>query len=71
MSETPKTRAAGSVTTFVVVLVLGVLAGTGAVQARDTGAREVDEPGVAARAWALVDLGSGEYLAGEDASEEL
>ena len=59
------------VLTFLVVLVLGVLAGTGAAQARETGARKVAQPGVMARAWALVDLGSGEYLAGEDASEEL
>ena len=29
------------------------------------------EPGVAARAWALADVRSGEYLAGEDASERL
>jgi D-alanyl-D-alanine carboxypeptidase (penicillin-binding protein 5/6) len=29
------------------------------------------EPGVAARAWALTDVRSGEYLAGEDASERL
>src|SRR5215210_5533480 len=56
---------------FVVVLVLGILACTGPAQARETGPKEVGEPGVAARAWALIDLRSGEYLAGEDASEEL
>ncbi|MBA2534686.1 MAG: D-alanyl-D-alanine carboxypeptidase [Rubrobacter sp.] len=75
MLKTPKTRTASLVTPFVtmfvVVLVLGILAGTGPAQARETGAREVGEPGVAARAWALIDLRSGEYLAGEDASEEL
>ncbi len=75
MLKTPKTRTASLLTTlvtrFVVVLVLGVLAGTGPASARETGAREVGEPGVAARAWALIDLRSGEYLAGEDSSAEL
>lgn len=33
--------------------------------------REAGEPEVAARAWALTDLRSGAYLAGEDASEKL
>src|SRR5215210_7565579 len=35
------------------------------------GAREVAKPEVAARAWALTDLRSGEYLAGENSSERL
>jgi len=73
--KTSKTRIASLVTPFVtmfvVVLVLGILACTGPAQARETGPKEVGEPGVAARAWALIDLRSGEYLAGEDASEEL
>ena len=68
--ESPKTRTASLLTTFVltfvVVLILGVLAGTGPASARETGARQVGEPGVAAQAWALIDLRSGEYLAGED-----
>ena len=39
--------------------------------AQQTGAGVVGEPEVAARAWALADLRSGEYLAGENASREL
>jgi D-alanyl-D-alanine carboxypeptidase len=66
-----KTRITSLAATSAVVLVLGTLAGTGQASARKAGAREVSEPGVAARAWALMDLGSGEYLAGDDASEEL
>jgi D-alanyl-D-alanine carboxypeptidase (penicillin-binding protein 5/6) len=34
-------------------------------------ARDTDEPGVAARAWVLTDLRSGDFLAGEDASRKL
>lgn len=75
MLKTPKIRTAGLLTTFVLtfimVLVVGIVAGTGQALARETGARDVGEPGVAARAWALIDLRSGEYLAGEDTSEEL
>jgi len=66
-----KTRITSLAATSAVVLVLGTLAGTGQASAREAGAREVSEPGVAARAWALMDLRSGEYLAGDDASEEL
>jgi hypothetical protein len=55
--ETPKTRTANLYVTLAVREVLDIQAG----------AREVDEPEVAARAWALADLRSGEYLAGEDA----
>jgi D-alanyl-D-alanine carboxypeptidase (penicillin-binding protein 5/6) len=66
-----KTRLTGLVASFVVVLVFGTLAGTGRASAREAGARKVSEPVVAARAWALMDLRSGEYLAGDDASEEL
>ena len=57
--------------TFVVVLVFGTLAVTGQASARETEARKVSESGVVARAWALMDLRSGEYLAGDDVSEEL
>jgi D-alanyl-D-alanine carboxypeptidase len=53
------------------VVALGLCAGTGAASVQTAGARQVDEPEVAARAWALMDLESGEYLAGEDASREL
>jgi D-alanyl-D-alanine carboxypeptidase (penicillin-binding protein 5/6) len=56
--------------TLAVTVVLCVQAGTGAASAQQE-AREVDEPGVGARAWALTDLRSGEYLAGEGASREL
>jgi D-alanyl-D-alanine carboxypeptidase (penicillin-binding protein 5/6) len=66
-----KTRITSLAATSAAVLVLGTLAGTGQASAREAGAREVSEPGVAARAWALMDLRSGEYLAGDDASEEL
>jgi len=57
--------------TLAVTVVLRVQAGTGVALAQQQGAREVDEPGVGARAWALADLRSGEYLAGEGASKEL
>jgi D-alanyl-D-alanine carboxypeptidase len=67
------TRTAGLATTlvstFFVALVLCIFAGTSvasAQQARDTG-----EPDVAARAWVLTDLRSGDFLAGEDASRKL
>jgi serine-type D-Ala-D-Ala carboxypeptidase (penicillin-binding protein 5/6) len=53
----------------VLALVLGVLVGTDVASAQQ--AREVAEPQVAARAWALTDLRSGEYLAGENASKKL
>ncbi len=57
--------------TLVAVLVLGVNAGTGVAVAKGEEARDVGEPGVAARAWALADLRSGEYLAGGDSSKKL
>jgi len=67
------TRTAGLDTTlvlrFFVALILCVITGTGpasAQQARDTG-----EPDVAARAWVLTDLRSGDFLVGEDASRKL
>jgi serine-type D-Ala-D-Ala carboxypeptidase (penicillin-binding protein 5/6) len=67
------TRTAGLATTlvstFFVALVLFGFTGTGpasAQQARDTG-----EPHVAARAWVLTDLRSGDVLAGENASRKL
>jgi D-alanyl-D-alanine carboxypeptidase len=66
-----ETRITSLLATFVVVFVFGTLAATGQASARDAGARKVSEPGVAARAWAMMDLRSGEYLAGDDASEEL
>jgi len=59
------------VVTLAVTIVLYVQAGTGVASAQQQGAREVDEPGVGARAWALTDLRGGEYLAGEGASREL
>src|SRR5215203_753758 len=62
---------ARNVVTLAVTIVLYVQAGTGVASAQQQGAREVDEPGVGARAWALTDLRGGEYLAGEGASREL
>jgi D-alanyl-D-alanine carboxypeptidase len=53
--------------TLAVALVLGVFVGTASAQQ----AGEFGDPDVAARAWVLTDLKSGEYLAGEDASKEL
>jgi serine-type D-Ala-D-Ala carboxypeptidase (penicillin-binding protein 5/6) len=53
----------------VLALVLGLQAATGVAFAQ--GAREVAEPGVAARAWTVTDLRSGEYLAGENVSKKL
>ncbi len=55
----------------VVALILGVQVSTGVAWAQQNEAREVGEPQVAARAWALEDLKSGEYLAGKDASRRL
>jgi D-alanyl-D-alanine carboxypeptidase (penicillin-binding protein 5/6) len=69
--ETSKTRTAGLLVTLVATLVLGVLTGTGVAVAQRAEARDVGEPGVAARAWALADLESGEYLAGADSSKKL
>jgi D-alanyl-D-alanine carboxypeptidase (penicillin-binding protein 5/6) len=66
-----KARTASLIVTLAVTVVLGVQAGTGVSSAQQKEAREVGEPGVAARAWALTDLRSGEHLAGEDASREL
>jgi serine-type D-Ala-D-Ala carboxypeptidase (penicillin-binding protein 5/6) len=69
----PTTRTAGLasrlVVTLVVVLILGVFVGTAPASARQ--AKRVGEPDVAARAWALTDLRSGDHLAGEDASKKL
>ena len=69
--ETSKARTATLLVTLAVTVVLGVQAGTVVASARQTAAREVPEPGVAAKAWALADLRSGEYLAGENVSKEL
>ena len=55
--------------TFFVSLALCVLAGSGPASAQQ--ARDVGGPEVAARAWMLADLRSGDPLAGEDASGEL
>ena len=52
-------------------LVLDIQAGADVASVQQTTAREVDEPEVAARAWAMADLRSGEYLVGEGASKEL
>ena len=40
-------------------------------QAQQDGARDVPELEVSARAWAVTDLRTGEYLAGREASDEL
>ena len=76
MRRPPKTRTAGPVSTLVLTLVVtvvvGVHAGTGAALAQQAGAgRDVGEIDVAARAWVLTDLESGEHLAGENASARL
>jgi D-alanyl-D-alanine carboxypeptidase len=49
------------VSTLAVAIVLGVLAGTGPASAQQ--ARDVGEPDVAAMAWVLTDLRSGDFLA--------
>jgi serine-type D-Ala-D-Ala carboxypeptidase (penicillin-binding protein 5/6) len=67
--ESSKARTASLIVTLAVTVVLGIQAGVASAQ--QEGAREVDEPEVAARAWAVADLRSGEYLAGEGASREL
>jgi serine-type D-Ala-D-Ala carboxypeptidase (penicillin-binding protein 5/6) len=61
--------AAKLVSTFFVALVLCVFAGTGPASAQQ--ARDAGESDVAARAWVLTDLRSGDLLAGEDASRKL
>jgi D-alanyl-D-alanine carboxypeptidase (penicillin-binding protein 5/6) len=61
--------AATLVSTFLVVLILCVFMGTDPASAQQ--ARNVGEPGVAARAWVLTDLRSGDFLAGEHASRKL
>jgi serine-type D-Ala-D-Ala carboxypeptidase (penicillin-binding protein 5/6) len=70
-SRTTRTAgpAATLVSTFFVALVLCVFMEAGPASAQQ--ARDADEPDVAARAWVLTDLRSGDYLAGEDASREL
>lgn len=67
------TRIAGPAATLVstafvalVLCVFGVTGPASAQQARDTG-----DPDVAARAWVLTDLQSGDFLVGEGASREL
>ncbi len=56
---------------FALAFVPGVQGGSGAAWALENEALEVEEPEVAAGAWALMDLRSGEFLAGEDASARL
>ena len=69
MLETSKARTANLLVTLAVTVVFGVQLETGVTSAQQPAARDVREPGVAA--WALADLRSGEYLAGDDASREL
>jgi len=69
--DTSKARTASLFVALAVTVVLGVQTGTGVASAQQEGAREVDEPEVAARAWALADLRSKEYLAGQAASKKL
>jgi D-alanyl-D-alanine carboxypeptidase len=61
--------AARLVSTFLVALVICVFVGTGPAKAQQ--ARDVGESDVAARAWVLTDLRSGDFLAGENASRKL
>ena len=57
---------------LVAALVLFVLPWTaGAARAQENGARDVPALEVSAGAWSVTDLRSGEYLAGEGASDEL
>jgi D-alanyl-D-alanine carboxypeptidase (penicillin-binding protein 5/6) len=63
--SSPTTLTAG----FAATLLLAVLAVAGPAPAQQ--ARKVGEPDVAARAWVLTDLESGDPLAGEYASREL
>ena len=65
MYSSPTTLTAG----FAATLLLAVLAVAGPAPAQQ--ARKVGEPDVAARAWVLTDLESGDPLAGEYASREL
>lgn len=71
MFETSKARTASLFVTLAVTVVPDIRAEAGVASAQRRGAREVDEPEVAARGWALAELRSGEYLAGEGASREL
>ena len=61
--------AATLVSTLLVTLVFCVFVGTDPASAQQ--ARNVGEPDVAARAWVLTDLRSGDFLAGEHASRKL
>jgi D-alanyl-D-alanine carboxypeptidase (penicillin-binding protein 5/6) len=57
---------------LVLALALALVPGAaGVARAVESDARAVEEPEVAARAWVLADLRSGEYLAGEGASARL
>ena len=73
MHGTRTTRTVGPAatlgSTFFVALVLFVLVGAGPASAQQ--ARDAGEPDVAARAWVLADLQSGDFLAGKDASRKL
>jgi len=69
--KTSDTRITKLFVACVLALVLGVQVGAGVAMAQENGVREIAEPEVAARAWVLTDLRSGEYLAGEDASKKL
>ena len=71
MLDTSKARTASLFVALAVTVVLGVQTGTGVASAQQEGAREVDEPEVAARAWALADLRSKEYLAGQAEAKKL
>jgi D-alanyl-D-alanine carboxypeptidase len=63
------TRTSSHIPKLVAALALALFAVRGTTWA--LAQAETVEPKVAARAWALTDLASGEYLAGEDASERL
>jgi D-alanyl-D-alanine carboxypeptidase (penicillin-binding protein 5/6) len=69
--ETSKARTSSLFVTLAVTVVPDIRAEAGVASAQRRGAREVDEPEVAAGGWALAELRSGEYLAGEGASSEL
>ena len=64
-------RAAQVAALFLAALCANVCAGAQPARAQEVGAERVPALEVSARAWAVADLKTGEYLAGSGASEEL
>jgi len=61
----------GKLVTIVIFSLSALLYDAGDARAQENTGAEPEPPGVAAGAWALADARSGEYLAGEGASERL